>query len=64
MKEKTIERLREHMQEVVNRGYDEERILGIFLYGSQNYGFTTEKSDVDSRVIIFPTFEEFCLQKD
>ena len=61
---KTIERLKEHMQEVINRGYDEERILGIFLYGSQNYGFATEKSDVDSRVIIFPTFEEFCLQKD
>jgi predicted nucleotidyltransferase len=64
MKEKTIERLKEHMQEVINRGYDEERVLGIFLYGSQNYGFATEKSDVDSRVIIFPTFEEFCLQKD
>jgi ribosomal protein S25 len=64
MKEKVIKQLNEHMQEVINRGYDEERILGIFLYGSQNYGFATEKSDVDSRVIIFPTFEEFCLQKD
>lgn len=64
MYDKTIKRLKEHMQEVINKGYDEERILGIFLYGSQNYGFATEESDVDSRVIIFPTFEEFCLQKD
>lgn len=33
---------------------DESYILGIFLYGSQNYGLQTETSDFDFKVIVFP----------
>ena len=64
MKNKVIKRLQEQLDEVINKGYNEERILGIFLYGSQNYGFATENSDIDSRVIIIPSFEDFCLKKE
>lgn len=38
-KEKIMKRLQEHLDYVINLGYNEDRILGIFLYGSQNYGF-------------------------
>ena len=59
-----FDRLKEHWEFVVKNGYKEEQILGIFAYGSMNYGFfDIDKSDVDTKVIFIPTFEEFCLDK-
>lgn len=60
-KEKIMKRLQEHLDYVIDLGYNEDRILGIFLYGSQNYGFATETSDVDSKVFILPSFSDLCL---
>ena len=60
-KEKILKRLKEHLDYVIQLGYNEERILGVFLYGSQNYGFANESSDIDSKVIILPSFSDFCL---
>lgn len=60
-KEKILKRLEEHL-DIARQSYNDDRILGIFLYGSQNYGFATEKSDIDSKIIYLPAFEEFCLQ--
>ena len=39
------------------------RIIGIFLRGSQNYGLTNENSDVDSVVLVFPSKEDFIMNK-
>lgn len=50
--------IEEHKQAVLNYGIKEKQLLGIFLYGSQNYGIETENSDVDTKAIIIPTFEE------
>lgn len=33
-------------------------IVGIFLYGSQNYHLNTEYSDIDSRTLICPTIDD------
>ena len=63
-KTKIIARLEEHKKKLIEAGYDEDRMLGIFLYGSQNYDMATEESDVDSIVIYLPTFEDFCLNKE
>lgn len=52
--------LMEHKEALIQRGFAENRILGIFLYGSQNYGLATEASDVDTKAIIVPTLEELC----
>ena len=52
--------LKEHKQAILDKGYKEEQLLGIFLYGSQNYGCETEESDVDTKAIYIPTFEELC----
>jgi predicted nucleotidyltransferase len=60
-KDTVLQRLQEHWDYAVDCGYNEERFLGIFCYGSQNYGTANEDSDVDSRLIILPTFEELCL---
>lgn len=56
-----MKRLQEHLDYVIDLGYNEDRILGIFLYGSQNYGFATETSNVDSKVFILPSFSDLCL---
>lgn len=61
-KEKYFKRLNEHMayaKECLN--LKDEQIVGIFLYGSQNYGTDGKDSDVDSHIVVLPTFEDFCL---
>lgn len=55
--------LLEHKQAVLAAGFKEENLLGIFLYGSQNYGTETEDSDVDTKAIIIPTFEELVFNR-
>ena len=47
------ERLRAHY-EVACRHFGEEAVLGVFLYGSQNYNTDTEASDVDTKCILVP----------
>ena len=54
-----------HLSHVTNNlGIAEDRIIGIFLYGSQNYETDTSASDIDSKVIVLPTFEDFCLRNN
>jgi hypothetical protein len=55
---KIMDRLHEHYQEVENMGY---KIVGVFLQGSQNYGLAYEDSDIDSKAIILPRFDDFVL---
>ena len=50
--------LKEHKQRVLDAGYAEEQILGIFLYGSQNYGTENDNSDVDTKCILIPTINQ------
>ena len=51
------ERVMEHYQEAL-KIYPEERILGIFLQGSQNYYLDDEESDVDTKLLLVPTLDE------
>lgn len=55
----TMERVREHYEEAKTI-FNEDRIIGIFLFGSQNYGLDGPDSDVDTKCIVVPTFEEIC----
>jgi len=43
--------------------YGEDHILGIFLYGSQNYKLDTPNSDIDTKVIYVPSLWEISLNK-
>lgn len=40
-----------------------DRIVGIFLQGSQNYGMATDKSDVDTKCIIVPSLEDIIFNR-
>lgn len=63
-KERVMERVQEHKDFLVREcGFKEELILGVFLYGSQNYGFATDDSDVDTKAIVFPTLHDLSLGK-
>ena len=55
--------LQEHKQVILDAGFNENQILGVFLYGSQNYGLATKNSDVDTKVILIPTLEDLCSKK-
>lgn len=60
--EKIMKRLREHYEEALQY-FDESRIVGIFLQGSQNYGLDYEGSDIDTKLIVLPTFEDIAFNK-
>ena len=51
------QRVEQHYKFVCER-YPAEQILGVFLYGSQNYDLDTPSSDVDTKAIYIPSFEE------
>ena len=55
-----MDRLREHYEEA-KLHFPEDRIVGIFLQGSQNYGLDTEFSDVDTKLVVVPTFEQLAM---
>ena len=55
--------LKEHKQALLNQGFKEENILGIFCYGSQNYNLDTETSDWDTKAIVIPSFEALILER-
>ena len=55
--------IKEHLEAVLEEGYNESQILGIFLYGSQNYGTNISSSDVDTKCILIPTLEDLCLRR-
>lgn len=52
-----MKRVEEHYKEAL-KYFPEDRIVGIFLQGSQNYGLDTENSDIDTKLIVTPTFND------
>lgn len=57
--EKIFERLRADYEKVSEK----YTVLGVFLQGSQNYGLDYEGSDIDTKAIIVPTFEDIVLNR-
>ena len=55
-----MERLREHANAVNALGYE---WVAVMLQGSQNYGLAYEGSDVDSKALVLPKFEDFVLNR-
>ncbi len=58
--EKICSRIESDYSYVEGLGYT---VLGVFLNGSQNYGLADEQSDIDTKCIVIPKFEDFCLNK-
>ena len=62
MNKDVMKRLQEHYDEAKTL-IPEDRIVGIFLQGSQNYGLEIEGSDVDSKCIVLPTLEDIIFNR-
>lgn len=60
MIDKINARLKSDFEYVTSLGYN---VLGIFLQGSQNYRLSYEGSDIDTKAIIIPSFEDFVLNR-
>ena len=50
-------RVREHY-EIAKSIFPEDLIVGVFLYGSQNYNMADEQSDVDTKVLVVPSLAD------
>ena len=50
-------KVKKHLQDVIKE-YPFSQVFGIFYVGAANYGLDTEKSDVDTRVLIVPTLKD------
>jgi len=57
-----MDRVKEHYNEALEY-FPEDRIVGIFYQGSGNYGLDYEGSDVDTKLIVAPTFEDIAMNK-
>lgn len=58
-RELIMKRVGEHLDFFLEREHMEW--VGIFLAGSQNYGLDYEGSDVDTKVIVIPSFEDIAM---
>lgn len=52
--------VREHYNEALEH-FPEDRIVCLILQGSQNYGLDYEGSDIDSKLIVTPTFKDIAM---
>ena len=57
-----MERVKEHYNEALGH-FPEDRIVCIVLQGSQNYGLDTANSDIDTKLILTPTFEDIAMNR-
>ena len=57
-----MKRVHEHWLEALTL-FPKDRIVGIFLQGSQNYGLDYEGSDIDTKLIVVPTWEDICFNR-
>lgn len=60
-KELIFNRLKDDYKLLEKKGYE---VLGVFLYGSDNYGLSDELSDIDTKAIIIPKFDDLIFNKD
>lgn len=57
-----MERVREHYNEALEH-FPEDRIVCLILQGSQNYGLDYEGSDIDTKLIVTPTFKDIAMNR-
>lgn len=57
-----MQRVQEHLDEALTH-FHKDQIVGIFLQGSQNYGLDTPLSDVDTKLIVVPSFKDIAMNR-
>lgn len=58
-----MDRVREHYNEALEH-FPEDRIVGIYYQGSGNYGLDYIGSDVDTKLIVTPTFNDIAMNRN
>lgn len=58
-KEEIMKRIKEDYDLLISEGYE---LVGVFVQGSQNYCLQYEDSDIDTKAIIMPKFNDFVLK--
>lgn len=43
--------------------FSKDKVIGIFLQGSQNYGLDYEDSDIDTKLIVCPSFRDVAMNR-
>ena len=61
-KERIMKGVQEHYEEALQH-FPKHQIVGCFLQGSQNYGLDYEGSDIDTKLIVVPSFADICLNR-
>jgi predicted nucleotidyltransferase len=51
-----------HLKESLEH-FSRDKVIGIFLQGSQNYGLDYEDSDIDTKLIVCPSFQDIAMNK-
>ena len=59
-KAQIIKRVQDHYDEA-RQDFLKDQIVGCFLQGSQNYGLELPNSDVDTKLIVLPSFKDIAL---
>lgn len=54
------QRLNEDLHYLTEKGY---KVLGVFLQGSQNYNLDYDGSDIDTKAIVLPSFNDIVLNR-
>lgn len=57
-----MDRVQAHLDESFKH-FQKDQVVGVFLQGSQNYGLDYEGSDVDTKLIVVPSFKDICLNR-
>ena len=57
-----MDRVLEHYNDALEY-FPKDRIVCLTLAGSQNYGLGMEDSDVDTKLVVVPTFEDIAMNK-
>lgn len=60
MRDKIYNAIDKTHDKLFNLGYN---VIAIMLYGSQNYGLDTEKSDIDLKAIVAPSFNDIVFNR-
>ena len=55
-----MNRVEDHLKESLEF-FPENKIVGIFIQGSQNYQLDTPESDVDTKLIVVPSFKDIAM---
>lgn len=54
------QQVEKHYNKLIELGYN---VVGVFLYGSQNYELDYDKSDVDTKATVLPTLNDIVLNR-